>query len=454
MASLWAGRPEILGFLALSLCFVISRHRGMAISRGEQSPYKGIHGDLHENVFRKKLVVFLADGLRWDYVDRAHYPEFRSLQQRGFRAGRLLPVFPSVSYPNWYSLATGLYTEEHGILGNYMYDMKTNSYFAMSSPGSFHPRWWSRAEPLWTRALRRNRTVAMYWWDGCQVSINGTRPQRCIPYGGYSTQIDHLMNEKIEEVVGAFKKNALDLAMLYYEGPDAEGHRNGPESEGTYDAVKKVDRYLWNLQLSLQREDLLEEVNIIVVSDHGMTRTSPESTRHIDMDALVNERDVHIMLDKGPFAMLHPKPGRDHEVLKNLLIKKPKGLSVYTKETLPDDWHFKNNELVAPIVLVAQEGHYIMPFKNPKKTLPGNNGPSPGVHGYDPIMPDMWGIFYAQGPAIQGGNGGPSLVRMVDVYNLMCYMLGMDPAPNSGSWNLLKGFVNPRYDPNMYNRLY
>ncbi|KAL3224292.1 hypothetical protein MRX96_049558 [Rhipicephalus microplus] len=130
----------------------------------------------------------------------------------------------------------------------------------MSSPGSFHPRWWSRAEPLWMRALRRNRTVAMYWWDGCQVSINGTRPQRCTPYGGYSTQIDHLMNEKIGEVVGAFKKNALDLAMLYYEGPDAEGHRNGPESEGTYDAVKKVDQYLWNLQLSLQREDLLEEV--------------------------------------------------------------------------------------------------------------------------------------------------------------------------------------------------
>ncbi|KAL1476526.1 hypothetical protein MTO96_036437 [Rhipicephalus appendiculatus] len=179
-----------------------------------------------------------------------------------------------------------------------------------------------------------------------------------------------------------------------------------------------------------------------------MTRTSPESTRHIDMDALVNERDVHIMLDKGPFAMLHPKPGREREVLKNLLIKKPKGLSVFTKETLPDEWHFKNNELVAPIVLVAQQGHYIMPFKNPKKTLPGNNGPSPGVHGYDPMMPDMWGIFYARGPAIYGGNGGPSLVRMVDIYNLMCYMLGMDPAPNSGSWNLLKGFVNPRYDPN------
>ncbi|KAH6928251.1 hypothetical protein HPB50_013044 [Hyalomma asiaticum] len=145
------------------------------------------------------------------------------MEQRGIRAGRLLPVFPSVSYPNWYSLATGLYTEDHGILANYIYDTKADSYFRMSSPESFHPRWWTRAEPLWVRALRRNRTVAMFWWDGCQVDFNGTRPVSCIPYGGYSKEIDHLMDKKIEEAIDAFKKNALDLAMFYYEGPDAEG---------------------------------------------------------------------------------------------------------------------------------------------------------------------------------------------------------------------------------------
>ncbi|KAL1437669.1 hypothetical protein MTO96_048697 [Rhipicephalus appendiculatus] len=293
----------------------------------------------------------------------------------------------------------------------------------------------------------------MYWWDGCQVSINGTKPQRCIPYGGYSTKIDQLMKHKILGVVRAFKKNALDLAMLYYEGPDAEGHSNGPDSQGTDNAVRKVDQYLWDLQTALEIEGLLNEVNIVVVSDHGMTRVGPKSTRLIRMDDLVNERDVHIMLDKGPFAMLHPKPGREKKVLMNLFMKKPKGLKVFTKQSLPDEWHFKNNELVAPIVLVAQEGHYILPFVNPKKTLPGNHGPPTGVHGYDPMMPDMWGIFYARGPAVQGGKGGPNTVRMVDIYNLMCYMLGIEPAPNSGSWSELKRFVNPKYDPVMYDRL-
>ncbi|KAH7937279.1 hypothetical protein HPB49_009974 [Dermacentor silvarum] len=382
------------------LCFILSRHGGQPVTHGNElrSLERSKPSGSFQPVFRKKLIVFLADGLRWDYVDRADYPGFRLLEKLGVRAERLLPVFPSVSYPNWYSLATGLYTEDHGILGNYMYDAKTNSYFTMSSPESFHPRWWTRAEPLWTRALRRNRTVAMFWWDGCQVSINGTRPQSCTPYGGYSTEIDHLMNQRIGEAVNAFKTGRLDLAMFYYEGPDAEGHRNGPDSEGIEDAVRKVDRYLWNLQMGLQREGLLEEVNIVVVSDHGMTRTSPESTHHIDMDALVNERDVHIMLDKGPFAMLHPKPGREHEVLKSLLMKKPKGLNVFTKDNIPDEWHFRNNELVAPIVLLAQE-------------------------------------------AIHAGIGGPSLIRMVDVYNLMCYMLGMDPAPNSGSWKHVMRFV-------------
>ncbi|XP_077538641.1 glycerophosphocholine cholinephosphodiesterase ENPP6-like isoform X2 [Haemaphysalis longicornis] len=380
--------------------------------------------------FRKKLVVFLVDGLRWDYVDRGDYPGFREIAAQGVKADRLVPVFPSVSYPNWYSLATGLYTEDHGIVGNYMYDPARQSYFRMAAPESFQPHWWNRAEPLWTRALRRNRTVAMFWWDGCQVDINGTRPQSCIPYGGYSTKIDYQMDQKILETVEGFKRDSLDLAMLYYEGPDAEGHRDGPQSYGIQTTVGKVDHYLRLLQKSLEQEGLLNQVNIVVVSDHGMTRTSPDSTRHIDMDSLVNDQDVHVMLDKGPFAMLFPKPGREQEVLKSLFFHKTQGLRVFTKETIPEEWHFKNSDRVAPIVLVADEGYYIMPFSNPTKTLPGNNGPSPGVHGYDPRMSDMWGIFYARGPAIRPGVKGTTVMRMVDVYNVMCYALGMEPGPN------------------------
>ncbi|KAK8787061.1 hypothetical protein V5799_023163 [Amblyomma americanum] len=221
----------------------------------------------------------------------------------------------------------------------------------MSAPESFHPRWWTRAEPLWTRALRRNRTVAMFWWDGCQVDINGTRPQSCSPYGGYSTKIDRQMEQKIQETVVAFKRDALDLAMFYYEGPDAEGHRNGPDSEGIESAVGKVDHYLWNLQMGLEREGLSDQ------------------------------------------------------------------------------------------------------FKNPAKTLPGNHGPPPGIHGYDPMMPDMWGIFFARGPAVLRGSAGPSMIRMVDVYNVLCYMLGMDPAANSGSWNDVKTFLERNYDTHLYDRI-
>lgn len=407
----------------------------------------------NENIFRRKLVVFLADGLRWDYVNRARYPGFNLIAAHGVRAGRLMPVFPSVSYANWYSLVTGLYTEKHGILGNYMYDPATGAYFRMSAPESFHPRWWTRAEPLWTRALRRNRTVAMFWWDGCQVDINGTRPQSCSPYGGYSTKIDREMDQKIQETVSAFKRDALDLAMFYYEGPDAEGHRNGPDSHGIQFAVSKVDRYLWDLQMALEREGLSNQVNIVVVSDHGMTRTNPEASHHIDMDALVNERDVYVMLDKGPFAMLYPQAGKESAVMKQLFFKKPRGLRVFTKDAIPDEWHFKNNELVAPIVLVAEEGYYIMPFRNPTKTIPGNHGPSPGIHGYDPVMPDMWGIFYARGPAVRRGSAGPSMIRMVDVYNVLCFMLGIYPAANSGAWNDVRTFLERNYDALLYDRI-
>lgn len=400
-----------------------------------------------------KVLLFLVDGLRWDYIDERRHHGFWTTGMLGVRADHLTPVTPAISYPNWYSLVTGLYTEDHGIVGNYMYDPQRDAYFTMSSSESMDPQWWNQAEPLWVTALRRNKTVAMHWWDGCQVDFNGTRPNVCTGYKGTWSRVNSEMRDLVEKSLVAMKKGFLDMAMFYYEGPDSKGHGYGPDSMTTRKAVDEFDWILDSVHTQVRRLGIIDQVNIVIVSDHGMTKTTNEDIKTIDMDSLLNADDVHIMLDKGPFSMLFPKADKVMQVYHSLKRKQVEGFRVYLKEEIPDAWRFKRNRNVGPILLVADVGYYIVPFGNPEKSLPGPGRPPSGTHGYASSFPDMWGIFYGSGPAIVPSSGRVPALIMVDVYNVLCYMLGLEPKRNSGSWARVESFLDPAYDPALYETL-
>lgn len=402
---------------------------------------------------QKKVLLFLVDGLRWDYIEERRHHGFWTTGRLGVRADHLTPVTPTVSYPNWYSLVTGLYTEDHGIVGNYMYNPHRDAYFSMSSRGSMEPHWWNQAEPIWIKALRQNLTVAMHWWDGCQVDFDGTRPNICTGYKGTWSTVNTEMLDVVEKSLVDMKKGFLDFGMFYYEGPDSKGHAYGPDSPTARKTVDEFDRILDSVHAQLRRLDIENQVNIVIVSDHGMTKTRKEDLKMIYMDRLVNADDVHIMLDKGPFSMLVPKSGKVMEVYQSIKEKQVEGLRVYLKEEIPETWRLKKNRNVSPIVLMADVGYYIMPFSDPEKSLPGPGQSPAGSHGYDSSFPDMWGIFYASGPAILHSSRKVPALVMVDVYNVLCYMLGMVPRRNSGSWDRIESFVNPAYDPSLYDVL-
>lgn len=180
---------------------------------------------------KNKLIIVLADGLRYDYFDRVPANGGLSkLIKSGVRADYVQPVFPTKSYPNWYTIATGLYVESHGMTGNYFYDPPSDSFFK-SAPhnDSQLPRFWSEAEPIWATAERQGIRTAMFWWDGCKVNVSNVQVTHCVDYAAdrqYWTwdpdtyEDDYVNASKI--IINQFKDDNWQLAMIYYEGLDGE----------------------------------------------------------------------------------------------------------------------------------------------------------------------------------------------------------------------------------------
>ncbi|XP_037278470.2 glycerophosphocholine cholinephosphodiesterase ENPP6 isoform X2 [Rhipicephalus microplus] len=343
---------------------------------------------------RPRVVLILVDGVRWDYLSEPDLPGFGELAKTGVKAEYVVPIMPANSYPNWYSIVTGLYGERHGFVQNYMYDDQYDDFFMMAPhPNASHPHWWNHAEPVWVTAEKNGLRTGMYWWDGCQVEIRGSRPSTCIPYRGYWQwpTVENDTKSALSEIVGKFKQNTLDFALVYYEAVDAVGHASGPDSMERREALKSADNVIKHLLDEAKRQNIRDQLSLIVVSDHGMTDTSPEKFDLIDIEPHIDANDLHSMLDGGSFVMLRPYPDK---------IDKLQGTD---------------------------------------KQVPQSNKIYNGNHGYDPMkLEDMRAIFLATGPGLkQGFQNGP--VRMVDHYNVICRQLGIKPLENSGSQDNVQG---------------
>lgn len=391
---------------------------------------------------RPRVVLILVDGVRWDYLSEPDLPGFGELAKTGVKAEYVVPIMPANSYPNWYSIVTGLYGERHGFVQNYMYDDQYDDFFMMAPhPNASHPHWWNHAEPVWVTAEKNGLRTGMYWWDGCQVEIRGSRPSTCIPYRGYWQwpTVENDTKSALSEIVEKFKQNTLDFALVYYEAVDAVGHASGPDSMERREALKSADNVIKHLLDEAKRQNIRDQLSLIVVSDHGMTDTSPEKFDLIDIEPHIDVNDLHSMLDGGSFVMLRPYPDKIDKVYSKLKSLNIKGLNVFRKEELPDLYHLKETHLTQPIVLTADPGYQIKKLQGTDKQVPQSNKIYNGNHGYDPIkLEDMRAIFLATGPGLkQGFQNGP--VRMVDHYNVICRQLGIKPLENSGSQDNVQG---------------
>jgi len=368
------------------------------------------------------VLLISVDGLRHDYIDRATLPNFDRLVREGVRAP-LVPVFPSKTFPNHYSIVTGLYADQHGIVANTMYDPDLDAWFRMSDRQAVaDARWWG-GEPVWVTAERHGIRTAPLFWPGVEAAIGGVRPTWWLPFDDWMPNARRVA--QVFEWLDLPPEQRPRFVTIYFSGVDVAGHTHGPDSPELIAALERTDGLIGDLLAGLERRGLLDATAVVLVSDHGHAARSPD--RVIVLDDLLPPGLAEV-IDWSPILQLRPAPGREDALYRALAGRHPH-LAVYRKADIPDDWHFRDSPRIQPIVAVADPGWEIASRDWLTRRPEAFAG---GSHGWDANAPDMWGIFIARGPAFRRGYQGTPF-RNIHVYELLCRLLGIEPAPNAGS---------------------
>lgn len=365
------------------------------------------------------VILVSFDGWRWDYDTKAPAPNLRALMARGVRAENLIPSFPSKTFPNHYTIVTGLYPGHHGIVANTIRDPQTGRTFTRASTRELRdPMWWG-GEPIWVTAERREQRTAAMFWVGTEGPIGGIQPRYWRRYDDR-----YPPDARVDQVLRWLDLPARErpsFITLYFSDLDSAGHDEGPESRAVQDAIGRADGYLGRLLRGLDRRGLTDAVNVIVVSDHGMAAV--DARRVVVLDDYV-ALDAEEVVDLNPTLGVFPKAGREDAVYRALAGAHPR-LSVYRRAQTPERWHYRAHPRIPPIVGVADEGWQVL-----RRSTLATNGEG-GQHGYDPSLMSMRGIFVAAGPAFKRGATVPALEN-VHIYEALAQILHLTPAQNDG----------------------
>lgn len=376
------------------------------------------------------VLLISFDGFRYDYTDFAATPTLDLLAEEGTKAEGLIPVFPSKTFPNHYSQVTGLYPEHHGIISNTMYDSVFDATFTLSNGASREGRWYE-GEPIWVTAEKQNKRTATYFWPGSDASIQDVRPTYYEIFNGsvpYS-----IRTNKVLEWLALPADKRPSFITLYYQATDPVGHQKGPDPEALKPAIIEIDAELKNLIDGIEALGMTKLVNIIVISDHGMSYLSND--RVIFLDDYV-DLDEFTIINRSPVLDIIPKEGKEEKIFQALSGAHPQ-MSIHKKADMPEQWHYTNHRRIAPIIGVADDGWTITTHELYDNDPDGITG---GNHGFDPKYQSMWGIFYAKGPDIQSGKKIPAFEN-IHLYELMCRLLNITPAQNDGNLSVLEGIM-------------
>jgi predicted AlkP superfamily pyrophosphatase or phosphodiesterase len=376
---------------------------------------------------RPSVILVSFDGWRWDYHIRFPTPHVSRLIARGVRAENLIPSFPSKTFPNHYTLVTGLYPGHHGLVSNNIKDPATGRRFSLSNRREVQdPMWWG-GEPLWVAVQNAGGSAAAMFWPGSEAPIQGQWPR-------YWMEFDERVagTARVDRVLAWLTLPAATrptFLTLYFEDVDTAAHNSGPDSRAVRDAVQRVDGYLGRLIRGLERVKLLDKVNIVLTSDHGLAETS--MSRVVVLDDYISLDDVEI-IDLNPTLGLFPRSGREEAVYQALATAHPR-LKVYRRHETPAHWHYRDHPRIPPIVGVADEGWQILRRATIVERVARRLIGPRGEHGYDPhAAMSMRALFAAAGPAFRHGVTVPEFEN-VHVYNALAEVLRVKPASNDGN---------------------
>jgi len=373
---------------------------------------------------RPILVLASFDGWRWDYIDRYDAPRLRALAARGVRARALIPSFPVLTFPNHYTIVTGLYSEHHGIVANTMRDPAMPERFAMAADTAKDAAWWG-GEPLWVTAIRQGRRAATMFWPGTEAAIDGVRPSAWRPFDKSVTSPARV--DQVLEWLALPEAARPSFVSLYFDEVDSASHDDGIDSPEFLAAVSHLDAALGRLLDGIDRLHLQDRTTVVVVSDHGMTPLSAD--RVVYVDDYVDPDTVDIT-EVGGMLAVAPKDG-DVAALYGRLRGRHHALAVYRREQTPARLHYRGNTRIAPIIGIPKDGWAV--------TTRARLAARPlqaATHGFEPRDPSMGALFVAAGPGIRRGAVVPAFEN-VEIYNFLCSVLRLTPAKNDGGFALI-----------------
>lgn len=388
------------------------------------------------------VILISLDGFRYDYVDKFKPKTISKLAKNGVRAKWMIPSFPTKTFPNHYTVATGLYPEHHGIIENNIYDFGT--VFTLNKREEVqNSRWWF-GEPIWVTAEKQGQKAGAFFFPGTEAEIAGKRPTYWKEYDG------KIPNEqRVDQILSWLdlpQSERPTIFTLYFSDTDDAGHGFSPDSEELKQAVTKVDGDLKRLVDGLKARKIDKKVNVIITADHGMATVKPENA--VVMDEYFSADLAERILWTGEIVQIFPKENQEINILEAL--KPIKNARCWKKSDIPARLHYQASPRIAPIICSADEGWFMTSrerFETQKKRA--DFGKLRGAHGYDNQFQSMQATFIAHGNAFKKGKIVEPFEN-IQVYNLMCNILGLIPAKNDGDFikvmNLLK---SPKRQPNI-----
>jgi predicted AlkP superfamily pyrophosphatase or phosphodiesterase len=378
------------------------------------------------------------DGWRWDYLSKFSPPALTALSARGVTSEGLIPVFPTKTFPNHYTIATGLYPDRHGIVSNNMRDPALPGTFTLGNVDvQRDTRWWGGV-PLWVTVERQGGVAATMFWPGTDREIAGDRPTLWRPYDGNVSNA-----ERVDQILAWLRRPEATrptFLTLYFEDVDSAGHDFGPDAPQTRETVAHIDGAIARLVAGIEASGLTSHVNLVVVSDHGMAQNAYD--RVIVLDDYVDLQTIDV-IDWSPILGAAPIRGSVDDLYRALHGKHP-ALEVFKNEDLPARYRLAGHPRYPPVIGIADDGWHIT--SRARLRTPRGEETAGGNHGYDSRHQSMHGLFIAAGPSFRTGITVPRF-ESVHVYELLCRVLGVRPESNDGDPSVTAGFLIERQLP-------
>ena len=379
------------------------------------------------------LILVSVDGFRWDYMDRYPTPNMNRLAANGSKAERLLPVFPTLTFPNHYSIATGLYPDHHGLVANDFPAPTRNAWYSLGKRETVEDERFYEGEPIWVSAETQGMVAASFFFVGTEAPINGVHPTH---WRSYDKSISG--RDRVDQVLAWLNEPKTErphMYTLYFEEVDDVSHWSGPESAKNVESIRHIDSLIGRLLDGIEKLPIADQVNIILVSDHGQGSYRDEQAPFLLADH-VKLDDTHVV-EGGSYLFLHfadDDPERAAAIVATVNANWKHGRA-YLPGEAPAQWHIGDNPRFPDVILAPEAGHAVLSVEAKAHKI------NRGDHGWAPENPDMHGFFVACGPNIKPGVK-LGRIENIDVYPLMLSILELDtPAQIDGKPENLAGHL-------------